>query len=114
MLPSQKISLHDSSLISVRRKGDSIILVVEDVTMGDGFGDAAGRGTVRLVGVLTITRDGSPVDDLVPVYEDCEIWTFDQKADVVTLIVDWTDFKTHRSQTHCYQITCRSVQVDIS
>ena len=113
MPPAQKLSFHDSTIISVRREDDSVVLVVKDVAIGDGFGDAVGRGTVRFVGVLTITRDGCPVDDLVPVYEDGEIWTLDHKTDVVALIVDWTDYKTHRSQTHCYQITCRSVQVDI-
>ena len=70
------------------------------------------NATVRLVGILTITRDGKLVDDLLPVYEDGEIWTFEHTTNAVHLIVDWTNYTTHQNQTHSYRITCDSVKIE--
>src|SRR5208282_3269937 len=105
---SQRISFHDSGILSVRREGGSIVLDLENVTFEDGMRNA----TIRLVGVLTITCDGKLVDDLLPVYEDGEILTFEHTTNAAHLIVDWTDFTTHQNRTHSYRITRDSIRVE--
>lgn len=105
----QRISFHDSGIVDIRREDRAIVLDLENVTVEDGVRNAS----VRLVGVLTITSDGKLVDDLVPVYEDGEIFTLEHTANTAHLIVEWTDFKKHQSQTRSYRITCDSVKVEI-
>lgn len=113
----QEISFHDSGIVSVRREGDSIIVTLENITVTDGKSEARcgslRQATVRLAGVRAITCDDKPVADLVPVYESGEVWTLESTTDSVHLIVDWTDYKTHRSQTQSYRIMCDSLEVAI-
>jgi hypothetical protein len=113
----QEISFHDSGIVGVRRENNSIILTLENVTVADGKSEGHGwslrQATVRLTGVREISCDDKPVADLVPVYESGEVWTLEHTTDSVHLIVDWTDYETHRSQTQSYRISCDSLQVEI-
>lgn len=105
----KNIGFHDSSIVGIRRESGLISLKLEDVAVEGEICNA----TVRLVGVTGITCDGNSIDDLIAVYSEGEVWTLDWTEGIAHLIVDWTDFKEHLSQTHSYRINCDSFEVDI-
>jgi hypothetical protein len=75
--------------------------------------DVVSAASVQLNGIRSITRDGLRVDDLVFEYEDGEILTLERTPTGIHLIVEWTDFKNHKSVTRSYNVECDSVKIDV-
>jgi hypothetical protein len=103
------ISFHEASIIDFVVKGETITLKLEGVRLGEETHTAV----IQLKGVRTLTRDGIGVQDLVSEPEDGEVLTLEYTESTLYLIVEWTDFKRHHSETHSYQIICNSIQVEL-
>jgi len=109
MQSTQRIGFHESDVVGIRRENGMIILELEGVHLGDELRNAS----IRLTGVKTIIRDGMAIDDMAWECEAGEVLTLKHTQDTFHLIVEWTDFKKHQSQTHSYKIECDSVDVEI-
>jgi hypothetical protein len=109
MHSTQRISFHESSLVSSRYVGRTLALELEGVHVEDDTRDVS----IRLEGVSTILRDGTQVESFTEECEDGEILTLEYTEASMYLIVEWTDFKSHTSETHSYRFACDSVSVEI-
>jgi hypothetical protein len=104
-----RISFHESSLINSRFEGRALLFEIEGVRAEEETRNAS----IRLEAVETILRDGVQVGSFELECEDPEILTLECTDVSLYLIIECTDFKTHKSQTHSYRIACGSVAVEI-
>jgi len=109
MQSSQTIGFHESTLVGVHRAGGTITLELEDVHLGDEIHSAV----IRLSGVKSLTQDGTAVEDLILECKDGEILTLQHTETAMQLIIEWTDFKKHLSETHSYRIIFDSIETEI-
>jgi hypothetical protein len=109
MHSTQRISFHESSLVSSRCVNQTLSLELEEVKVEDDTRNVL----LRLEGVNIVLRDGIRVESFTTECEDGEILTLEYTKTSLYLIIEWTDFKSHKNQTHSYRIGCDSVNVDI-
>jgi hypothetical protein len=104
------IGFHESSVVRVYRESASIILMLEDVHVGDEIRSAV----LRMKGVKSIKRDGQEVQDLTAESKDGEILTLEYTESALHLIVEWSDFLAHKNHTASYRLTFDSITVDFN
>ena len=106
---TQKLSFHESSLVSWHYFGGALTLKFEGVHVEEAIRNAV----LRLEAVSSILRDRVPVESFASEFEDGEVLTLEYTRTSLYVIIEWTDFKNHKSETHSYRIACESLSVEI-
>jgi hypothetical protein len=109
MHSTQRISFHESSLVSWRDLGATLTLELEEVHVGSEMRCIS----LELEAVSTVLRDGVHVESFDSEFKDGEILTLEYTETSLYMIVEWTDFGSHKSQTHSYRIACDEISVEI-
>ena len=105
----QTISFHEAGILAISHAPKELTLELENVTLDDGPHNV----TVWFGGVREIKCDGVLVSDFHRVYDDGEVLSFEHGGDAVRIIIEWTDFGLHRSQTKSYVVICESLAATI-
>jgi hypothetical protein len=109
MQSTQRISFHESSLVGSFRVDTTTTLKLEGVHVEGNTRNVS----IRLEHVNTVLVDGTELEDFPEVCENGEILTLEYTQKSLYMIVECTDFKNHKSQTHSYRIGCDSLNVEI-
>jgi hypothetical protein len=109
MHSTQRVSFHESSLVGWRHLGGTLTLELEGAYVGGDIRNVS----LRLEAVSTVLRDGVAVESFTSEFQDGEVLTLEYTETSLHVIVEWTDFKSHQSQTHSYRIACESISVEI-
>ena len=109
MHSTQRLSFHESSLVSWRHSNGSLTLELKGVHVGRDIRNVS----LRLEAVSNVLCDGLPLESFSSDFEDGEVLTLEYAETSLYVIVEWTDFRSHKSQTHSYRIACESIGVEI-
>lgn len=104
------ISFHEATLTDIVRRGSTVSLTLEDVSVADV--QMAAKVTVE--GVVTVSRDRIPVVHLQMEEEDGEILTLRKENNQVFLAVEWNSFSSKRQKTVVYTLDGPQVTLRIT
>jgi hypothetical protein len=106
---TESLGSHESSIVGFRLESATLTIELEGVHRGNEVASA----TIRLFGVKSIERDGIAIRALPQELDDGEVLTLEHTEETLELLAEWTDFKTHLSETHSYRVICDSLTIKI-
>lgn len=105
------VEFHEASIEDIRQDGDSICLLLDNVTVGEDIRTA----TVSLRGIHKIVCDGSLGNTILKETDDGEVVSLDRdNSGLICLVVNWTEYQPHRSWIKAYEVESRDVEVEIT
>ncbi len=109
MQSAQTIGFHESTIVGFCRENKTLMVELQGVHLGDEICSAV----ISLKGIELLTCDGVEVENLVMEAEDGEVLTLQHTQTTLHLIVEWNDFKQHKSNTRSYRVNCGSVEIEM-
>ena len=104
-----EISFHEANLDTIAAENATLTLELSDVYTKQGKRSAS----VILTEIGLIIRDGVEVNSISMEAPDGEILTLQENPKGLHMIVEWSDFKTHKRYTCSYRFESGSVQVKV-
>jgi|GEM_PF-4099382 hypothetical protein len=106
MINFNDFSFHDSTVINIKTKNDSLFISLEDVKNSSG---EKIKGEIVLKGISKISVDEERVDAISQVYSLGVLIDLEATENNLSIIVAWHDFKPKKSLTLAYSIDAKSV-----